>query len=340
MNAIAGTIVVHGAGSIGCLVGGLLAAAGARVRMVGRPRMLEELRHFGMHLSDLDGRQARVPTEWLQLAREPSALAGAQLILLTVKSQHTAAAAAEIAAHADPGALVLSLQNGVRNALMLRDLLPQQRVLAGMVPFNVVHLGEGRFHRATEGVLHAQDDPALVPWLSLFAQAGVPLQVETDVAAVLWGKLLLNLNNPVNALSGVPLKTELSQRAYRRVLSLLQTEALALMDHAGIQPAKVAKVGPRWLPRLLKLPDWLFRRLAARMLAIDPQARSSMWEDFEKGRTTEIEAINGEIVRLAREHGRQAPANQRIVELVRMAENGGKRDYTGAELWEAVRESG
>lgn len=339
MNSAPGTIVVHGAGTIGCLVGGLLAASGARVRLLGRPRMIDELKHFGMHLTDLAGRQQEVPREWLQLRTDAAALGGAGLILLTVKSQATAAAAAEIAAHADRGTLVLSLQNGVRNAVELRSLLPQQQVLAGMVPFNVVHAGEGRFHRATEGELHAQDVEALRPWLAAFAQAGLPLQLAKDLGAVLWGKLLLNLNNPINALSNIPLRDELSQRAYRHVLALLQSEALALMQRAGIRPAKVAKVGPRWLPHLLRLPDWLFRRLAARMLEIAPQARSSMWEDFEKDRPTEIDAINGEIVRLALELGTSAPANQRVVELVRMAENGGKRDYTGKELLAAVQEA-
>jgi len=71
---------------------------------------------------------------------------------------------------------------------------------------------------------------------------------------------------------------------------------------------------------VLALPDWLFFRVAAAMLRIDPEARSSMWEDLERGRTTEVDFINGEVVRLAREVGVEAPYNARAVDLVREAE--------------------
>ena len=82
-----------------------------------------------------------------------------------------------------------------------------------------------------------------------------------------------------------------------------------------------------------EVPDALFRLLANRMLAIDPLARSSMWEDLELGRRSEVDFINGEVVALARSLGRQAPINQRMVELIRAAEAGGRRNFSGPELW-------
>lgn len=88
----------------------------------------------------------------------------------------------------------------------------------------------------------------------------------------------------------------------------------------------------RWIPSLLGVPDPLFRLLANRMLAIDPLARSSMWEDLEAGRSTEIDWINGEVLKLAATQGRTAPVNARLGALVRAAERGGRRDYAGGEL--------
>lgn len=325
-------IVVHGAGSIGCYVGGALRATGADVTLLVRPRIAAELAQHGLHLADLRGRSHELCAAQLQLSQDPAVLADAELILLTVKSQATAEAAAQIATHARPGTVLISLQNGVRNAAELRALLPQLHVIAGMVPFNVAQQGAGRFFRGTEGELGVAADPMHARWSSLFMAAGLPLIEHTDLQAMLWGKLLLNLNNAVNALSGLPLKAQLSQRGYRRVVARLQFEALAALRAAGIKPAKVAKVGPALLPHVLGLPDWLFRRLAARMLAIDPQARSSMWEDFQLGRSTEVDSLNGEIVRLGAAHGLPTPANSAIVDLVHAAENGGRRDYSAQEL--------
>jgi len=94
---------------------------------------------------------------------------------------------------------------------------------------------------------------------------------------VQWAKFLLNLNNPINALSNLPLRDELSQRAYRRCLAAAQSETLGLLDAEGIQPAKLLPVPMHRFPAILGLPDFLFRRLAGTMLAIDPLARTSMW---------------------------------------------------------------
>ena len=174
---------------------------------------------------------------------------------------------------------------------------------------------------------------AIGPWVQPFQAAGLPLVERADFIEVQWGKLLLNLNNPVNALSGLPLKAELSQRAYRRCLALLIEEGLATLKAAGIRPAKVAKISARWLPLMLRLPDWLFTRVAGAMLRIDPQARSSMWEDLQSGRRTEIDYLNGAIVTLAASSGRTAVANQRIVELVHAAHRGRKTSYDGDQLY-------
>src|SRR5204862_7033605 len=139
-------------------------------------------------------------------------------------------------------------------------------------------------------------------------------------------------SSPVNALSNLPLKTQLSERDYRRCTALAQEEALAVLAAAGTALARLTVLPPTWIPRVLRLPDAIFTRLAGRMLAIDPQARSSMWEDLEAGRPTEVDYLNGEIVRLAARLGRAAPVNARLVALVREAERGPRRTWSGPEL--------
>ncbi|MEP6505818.1 MAG: ketopantoate reductase C-terminal domain-containing protein, partial [Betaproteobacteria bacterium] len=138
--------------------------------------------------------------------------------------------------------------------------------------------------------------------------------------AVQWGKLLLNLNNPVNALSGLPLRAQLLDRDLRSTTAALIEEALTVLAAARQRTTKVTPLPTRWLPRLLRLPTPVFRVLAARMLKIDARARSSMADDVALGRRTEIDALCGEVVRLAKSLGRRAPRNEKMLGLMRYVE--------------------
>jgi 2-dehydropantoate 2-reductase len=304
-----GPVCLMGAGSVGCWVGGRLLAAGAEVHFVGRPRVLADLARQGLKLTDIELPELHLAPSQLHLHEQPPPAAA--LVLLCVKSGATAEAARQLA-RLPAGTPVLSLQNGVDNAAIGAAQAPAPAWLPGMVPFNIAELAPGHFHRGTTGALAAQDHPALRPWLPVFLRASMPLALHADLAPVQWGKLLLNLNNPVNALCGLPLRAQLLDRDLRCVLAALQTEALHVLRSAGIRPAQVAALPPAWMPRVLRLPNWAFERIAARLLRIDGQARSSMADDVALGRQTEIDALSGAIVRLARGQGGDAPLNRRM----------------------------
>ncbi|WP_213953797.1 2-dehydropantoate 2-reductase [Variovorax sp. dw_954] len=315
-GAPAGSVLVMGAGSIGCYVGGCLAAAGVPVTLVGRARVLDAVAQHGLTLTDLEGNTRKVEAGAIQLAQAVPVGATPSIVLLCVKSGATAEAAAELGAALPAGIMVLSLQNGISNAAIASKAAPRLTVLPSMVPYNIAELAPGAFHRGTTGRLMSVEDAALRPWLATFEKAGVPLDLLADLRAVQWGKLLINLNNPVNALSGLPLRDELLQHGYRRCFAALMEEAISALEAAGIEPAQVAAVPARRLPTLLRLPNWLFRIVAARMLKIDAKARSSMADDLALGRRTEVDALCGEVVRLAQAHGRTAPRNAKMVELL------------------------
>lgn len=315
--AAPGPVLVMGAGSVGCFIGGRLLAAGADVHFVGRPRVLQALREHGLTVTDLEGGRSQAAAGTLKLHEDVPVQAA--LVLLCVKSGATAQAAAQLAAALPAGTTVLSLQNGVANAEVGAAAAPALNWLPGMVPYNIAELGPGRFHRGTTGALAAQDHPALQPWLPVFQAAGLRLKLHADLRPVQWGKLLLNLNNPVNALSGLPLRAELLDRNCRRVFAALQLEALAALKAAGIMPAQMTALPPDRLPLVLKLPNWLFTRVAARMLRIDEKARSSMADDLALGRPTEVDAICGAVVRLAEAHGTKAPRCAKMVALLSVA---------------------
>jgi len=325
-------IAVFGAGSIGCWVGGRLAAGGADVTLIGRARVMDELAD-GLRVTDLDGFDATVK---VGTATSPDAAMGASIVIVTVKSAGTAEVGAALAAVLPDRAVVISLQNGIRNAEVLRAAAPDCHVLAGMVPFNVIRRGPGAYHRGSAGTLMIERAPEAAPLLAAAAAANLAVEARTDMPAVQWAKLVLNLNNAINALSGQPLAVELAQRDFRRCLAAAQREALAVLGAGNVPIAKLTAIPPRWMPRLLALPDPVFRRLARRVVAIDPYARSSMWDDLEAKRPTEIDYIQGEIVALGERLGRDAPVNRALVRLIRAAEAGGRRDLTGPELRAAL----
>lgn len=323
-------IAVYGAGGIGCYLGGRLAATGTPVTLIGRQRMADELAEHGLHLTDYLGADLRVGD--VPFETSSAAAADAELVLVTVKSAATPTAADELAAVLKPGAIVVSFQNGIRNGDVLRERLPDQVVLSGMVPFNVLNSGGGAFHQGTSGGLEVQEHAGLTPYVEAFAKAGLSLTQHADILPVQWAKLLLNLNNPINSLSDLPLREELSQRSFRRCLAVAQSETLSLLDAAGIKPAQLLAIPPHRFPALLRLPDFIYKRLASKTLAIDPLARTSMWEDLQAGRRTEIDYINGEVIRLGESLSRKAPINARLVELIRVAEQGPRKAWTGVEL--------
>ena len=311
-------IVIAGAGSIGCFVGGLLAAARRAPILLCRPRIADEIRSHGLHLTSFEGWRELVGSPSLRIETDPArALAEATLILVTVKSDATAEMGRLLASHAPAGATVVSLQNGLDNAATLRSALPGRKVLAGMVPFNVVSLGNGRLHKGTSGGILIDEAPDVVDALTVprLAVAG-----HDDMRAVLAGKLLLNLNNALNALSGLTLYQQLGDRRWRKVLASCQEEALAVFAAMGVRPWSMGPLPAAMLPRLLRLPTFLFRLLARSAVTIDRSARSSMWEDLEKRRVTEVDELQGRIVALAAQHGLEAPVNEAVLHAIRAAE--------------------
>jgi 2-dehydropantoate 2-reductase len=346
-------IIVLGAGAIGCYVGGRLAAAGEHVTLVGRPRTTEPLALSGLTVTDLQGFKAHVEADIeadltsttlsaasnLKLAYSSKAIKSSNgnkttVLLLCVKGGATAAAAQEIAECCPAGTVIVSLQNGVDNVARLAKLAPQMTALAGMVPYNVVMKSDTHVHRATMGQIYIEQTDTTTELttelVAKFNAAGLKAAASSEMRSVQWGKLLLNVNNPINALSDLPLREQLLNRDFRYVFATLQLEALAAMKKAGIEPKQLAAVKPHIMPMLLKLPNWIFTRVAKKMLRMDASARSSMWDDVQQGRITEIDDLCGAVVRLAQQVGTPAPCNTAMCKL--MSAHTKSHRFTGPKL--------
>lgn len=344
-------IIILGAGAIGCYVGGRLAAAGERVTLVGRPRTTEPLALSGLTVTDLQGFKAHVAADLkpdsalqqisvasnLKLAYSNMGIKASEttVVLLCIKGGATTAAAQEVADCCPDGTVIVSLQNGVDNVARISKVAPHMTVLAGMVPYNVVMKSATHVHRATMGQIHIEQSEVTAQLVAKFNAAGLKANASSDMRSVQWGKLLLNVNNPINALSDLPLREQLLNRDFRYVFATLQHEALTAMKKAGIEPKQLAAVKPHIMPMLLKLPNWIFTRLAKKMLRMDASARSSMWDDVQHGRTTEIDDLCGAVVRLAQQAGTPAPCNAMMCHLMSRHTKGHR--FTGRELRKALK---
>lgn len=335
--------IVVGTGAIGSYLGGRLAASGESVTFVARPHQLEAILDKGLQVTDLDDFRADLPADSLKVKPDiQSAFAAlgteeqaSAVILLCVKGGATLGAAADIAACTPAGTTVVSFQNGVENVARIQAVAPHVQALAGMVPYNVVMHSSNHVHRATSGKLQLQASKQSSEMAKRFTSAGMAIRVSFDMQSVQWGKLLLNLNNPINALSNLPLREQLLDRHYRVVLSSLQREALSAMAVGGVNPAQLAQASPRAMTYLLRLPNFIFTRLATKMLRMDPAARSSMWDDVQKGKTTEVDDLCGAVVRLAAKHGLTAPRNAKMCEL--MAAHSKGQSISGRALRQKLR---
>lgn len=313
---------VLGAGAIGGYLGLRLAAGGASVILVGRRSLYEQRKD--LTAVDLDGHT--IPHgKGVVVTEDPAALSDADLVIVTVKARGNEEAGRLLAAHVPTSATVVSFQNGLHNA----STLEQGRgapVVPGMVSFNVVREHDGAwFRQATKGPLVAGTgegaDASRMRRLGAVAEAGgLALMLREDVRDVLAGKLLLNLNNGICAVTGLPIVASLTSPDARACLSQCMLEGLTTLRAEGYRPASVIGLPPWIIARALRLPNAILLRIAKRLVSADPSARSSTLQDLDAGKPTEIDELNGAIVALGQRQGVPCPANTTVVEIVRELE--------------------
>jgi 2-dehydropantoate 2-reductase len=299
------SIAVMGAGAVGCYFGGMLARAGAAVTLIGRPPHVEAIARDGLFLDSIHF-QERVRA---QASTDPAAARDAAVVLFCVKTLDTERAAQLLAPHLAPGAVVVSLQNGVDNVERIRSAAGMEAlpaavyVAAAMIgPGHVRHSGRGDLilGHATSG---AGDARALA---SLFQRAGVPCRVSDNIAAELWTKLIMNCAyNAISALCRSRYGPVARHPGTRAVIERVVEETVAVARAAG-----VALPGPA----LLAEAAW---RLGEEAME---NAVSSTAQDVARGKRTEIDSLNGYVARRGAELGVATPVNETLCALVKLLE--------------------
>jgi 2-dehydropantoate 2-reductase len=292
-------ITVMGAGAVGCYYGGMLARAGHEVCLIGRPSHVEAVQRDGLRMET---------TRFNELVRmkastEPSAVEGAQLVLFCVKSTDTESSAAAIAPHLADDAVVLTLQNGVDNADRL------QRAIRPLVVPTVVYVatemaGPGHVLHHGRGDLVIGESPRSAAIADTFVGAGVPVQLSDNVAGALWAKLILNCAyNALSAITQIPYGPLVEGAGVWDVMHDVVDECVAVANALQV--------------RLPGDPWQAVQRLAATM----PAQFSSTAQDLARGKRSEIDHLNGFIVRRGETAGVQTPVNRALFTLVKLIES-------------------
>jgi len=297
-------VAVLGAGAVGCYYGGMLARAGHPVTLIGRPVHVDAIVKHGLRF-ETKSFSENIKAEASTAAE---AVRGAKLVLFCVKSTDTETAAAQIAPHLDADAVVVNLQNGVDNAERIQARVKQTVIPAAVYvasemagPGHLKHHGRGD---VVIGDLDGSVSSNLLQELKIrFEEASIPVQVSDNVAGELWAKLVLNCAyNAVSAISQLPYGRMIEGAGVRDVMRDVVEETLAVAKASGVRMA------PGMLERTLNL--------AAAM----PTQYSSTAQDLARGKPTEIDHLNGYVLRKGEALGIPTPANRALHALVKLLE--------------------
>jgi len=292
------TIAVMGAGAVGCYYGGMLARAGHDVVLIARPQHVQAIERDGLRL------ETRTFDERVRLraSAEVDVVRGAQLVLFCVKSTDTESAAAAMRPHLSPDTLVLTLQNGVDNDERVRSVLANE-VAATVVYVATEMAGPGHVKHHGRGELVIAPTSRGASLTDMLSAAGVPATTSDNVRGALWAKLILNCAyNAMSAIGRVPYGRLVEGLGVPEVMHDVVAECLAVAQAEGVTvPGDVEAV---------------VRGLAATM----PAQFSSTAQDVMRGKPSEIDHLNGLVVRRGAARGVPTPVNRVLHTLVKLIE--------------------
>lgn len=291
---------VMGAGAVGCYYGGMLARAGHPVTLIARSQHVEAVQQRGLRM------ETRSFDEQVHLSASSDAAAvqGADLVLFCVKSTDTEAAGHQIKPHLKPGAVVLCLQNGVDNADRLRTVLPPAQVAASVVYVGTEMAGPGHVKHHGRGELVIDPSPISERAAQALIAAGVPTEVSDNVRGALWLKLILNCAyNAVSAIAQRPYGECVQGEGIPDLMRDVVDECRAVAQAEGVNvPGDV---------------DAAVRKIVETI----PSQYSSTAQDLARGKRSEIDYLNGFVVRRGQALGVPAPANRALWALVKLVES-------------------
>ncbi len=328
-----GNIIIMGAGAIGSVIGGMLVRQGHKVTLIGRQPHMEAVAEHGLHVSGIWGEHTvrglatSTSSPVLHLDRHHAQHNEQHqtkhndryqdIVFITVKSFDTARAAREILPMVGPDTMVISMQNGLSNVKTLSGIVGREKTVGGMAIFGAVMPQPGSVEitviasETLVGELDGSSTPRVDAAARMLDNAGIPTKVSDNIIQDIWIKALYNIAlNPLSALFQMPYGCIADNPHTRWLIEQMVSEAFAVAEAEGIDLG-------------LASPQEFLQILWEEKLPPTREHRSSMLQDILRGRRTEIDYINGAMVRLGREHGIETPYNNAVVRMVKAKEGFG-----------------
>lgn len=292
-------VVILGTGAMACLFGAKLAASGQDVTMIGTwPEALQAINQGGVKVVDGKGGSQSYR---VSIASEATVFSGTTYVLVLIKSWQNERGARQIKDFIKNDDLVITFQNGLGNVETLAQVLGRQKVIAGTTALGSTVIQPGTVKPFGEYCIDISQHPRLSSLLKVFRNAGFTVHESEDMDSLLWGKLIVNAAiNPVSTLLEVPNGFLLKNDYAHELVKDLVNETVLVSSALKIQLP---------YPRPFEYVEDVIRQTSGNT--------SSMLQDWLRAAPTEIDAINGEIIRLGSYAGVPTPVNQTVYSLIK-----------------------
>ncbi|MEF8848771.1 MAG: 2-dehydropantoate 2-reductase [Candidatus Thermoplasmatota archaeon] len=308
---------VVGLGAVGTVVGCFLSDSDEDVVLIGKKAQVKKIKKEGIEVY-LKGNKKKIENP--RLSSNLESLEKVDVLFICVKSQDTENLAKDLKKNVGKKTIIVSLQNGIRNADILKKHLKNE-ILSTVVLFNVLFLEPGKVKITIPGGFFLQKTKKSSSKIrAKLEQAGLETREVDNIAGYLWSKIIFNLQNSVTALTGQTLRESFINKDSKKIIIETLKEGLDVVDKAGIEIKKLPVFDPKKLVFKLRILNSFLLKIGISLIGLEKNAKNSMQQSLLRNKKTEIDYINGEIVRLAEKNNLDATLNHKIVKLIKKAE--------------------
>ncbi|MDD5510600.1 MAG: 2-dehydropantoate 2-reductase [Dehalococcoidales bacterium] len=299
-------IFIVGSGGVGGYFGSLLARAGADVTFLARGEHLAAIRKHGLAIRSVHGDYQIQPAQTVATIAE---ITDPELVILAVKTYDSADAAQQLSGVVNSNTVIISFQNGIDNDIEIKKYIENAKVFPGLAFLSAVRAAPGLIVQSGElrklvfGDRNVPENEQLQKIEEIMRNAGIDARISDNITRDLWQKfILINAFSGMTAVCRASIGAVLSNPVTRRVYARCVREAIEVAKTLGID-----------------IPDNMFDKVMGITEEFTPDSRSSLLVDIETGRPTEIETLNGTLVRLAEQLGIEVPVNELIYGAIKLS---------------------
>lgn len=309
---------VIGLGAVGSIVGGILSRSEEDVLLIGKNNQIQSINKNGLRIEGIQKKPIIIKN--LKTTSDFSSLKDVDVIFFCVKSQDTEELAKKIKKYLKKSVVIISLQNGVRNKDMIKNIIKSE-TLSGIVLFNSFYIEPGYVRLTIKGDLLIEKDDSINPNVyRLLEKTSLKIKTANNFKGLLYNKLIVNLQIAVTALTNQTIKESIIDKTSRKILVATMKEGIEIVQKSGIVLETLPELDSRKMVKMFSRFGSITLRIGSRFIGLNDNARTSMWQSLMRDKPTEIDYINGEIVDLAKNNNLNAPINTRLVELIKEAE--------------------